>query len=128
MDKTEQEVEDIALFVKRALSNEPVRGIVRNKLIEISKANPKDMIDLLVQMKSEFFNEGKALLEPEELELDFMDFLTDDGMWETVEDIAKNGIGSGDSFVVNIIRDSVKDLVDRDVIFSNDIKYEEAVD
>jgi len=122
MDKTSEELEDIVEFVKRALVNEPNRDLVKSLLSQASQSEPKEMIDLLVRMHKILFPEGAgkmALIDPEEMDTEFMDFILDDGMWDYIFDISKNGIGTGDEQALSLIKDSIEDLVSRDVILKS---------
>jgi hypothetical protein len=114
--------EDIDLFVKHALSNENTRDMVRNYVERAANSTPNDMLKNLIEMRSVLFPEGGALVEPEEMDPEFMDFIADDNMWERIYEMADKGISKEDIFGVKLIQDSLKDFLDRGVIFSSNVE------
>lgn len=71
-----------------------------------------------------FPSSGETPFDPEHLSPEFIEFLDDDGMWEWIAE-KKSGVNELDEEALKIIYNSVKDLLDRDALFSDIIVEEE---
>lgn len=117
-------LEDIVNFVKHALENQPVRDQVRDLLQKAVAAPIEELFGLLVKMRETIFPlDLDPTISPEEINPEFIDFLGDDGMWDYIYFSVENN-KYDDLEAIQMLRNSVKDLLDRNVIFS-DLSVEE---
>src|SRR5271157_2972685 len=116
-------MKDIVEFVKHALSNQPNRDSIKNKLK--SAVDSDNMLDILLSVRDNIFPPNQEpIVQPEELNPEFIDFLSDNGMWDWINKHAGKKLSTNDQEAVDIIHAAVKDLVDNNKIFT-DITYTE---
>ena len=122
---------NIILLVKLALNKvDDVKALIKKHLLDAFSHFENDESNLglkkLIEMKNDIFPEsGQASLDPEDLNPEFADFLGDNGMWSWISSAENRKLSYEDKLSVDMIKDSIKDLVDRNVLFS-DVNVEES--
>lgn len=120
---------DLVSRVKLALEGaDGPKELVRSHLENFLKTFTLDPAEALRHLghvrKFMFPPNGSAPFEPEALSPEFVEFLDDDGMWEWIAQKEQTGLDASDDEAAEMVHNSVKDLVDRNVLFS-DITVEE---
>lgn len=116
---------NVILLVKLALNKvDDVKSLVKKHLLDAFSHFENDESTLglkkLVEMKSDIFPEsGNANLNPEDLNPEFADFLGDAGMWNWISDAENRKLSYEDKLSTEMIRESIKDLIDRNALFSD---------
>jgi len=120
---------DLISRVKLALEGtdspkEHIKSRLKN-FLKVFELDPTEALRHLSHVHGFMFpSNGDAPFEPEALSPEFVDFLDDAGMWEWIAKKEQNGLTEADQEALHMVYDSVKDLVERDALFS-DIAVEE---